>query len=113
MDNELKEILLNMQDHIVGLYGRIDNLDGRMDKLDSRMDKLDNRMDKLDSRMDTLEQDVRDIKLTIENDINRKISVLYDAHVDSLRYRQELIKVIDKVDNHEMRIDNLEKAYSS
>ena len=106
MDNELKEILLNMQDHIVGLYGRIDNLDSRIDNLDSRMDKLD-------SRMDTLEQDVRDIKLTIENDINRKISVLYDTHVDSLRYRQELIKVIDKVDNHEMRIDNLEKAYSS
>ncbi len=106
MDNELKEILLNMQNHIVGLYGRIDNLDGRMDK-------LDNRMDKLDSRMDTLEQDVRDIKITIENDINRKISVLYDAHLDGLRYRQELISVIDKVDNHEMRIDNLEKAYSS
>ena len=141
MDNELKEFLGNIQASISDLQTSMTGMSGRMDHLESglnsRMDHLESglKQDVTELKQDVsglkqdvtvlkqdvsglkqdvtvLKQDVSDIKITIENDTNKKISALYDGYVNYLNYQEELIQVHDKVNNHEMRIDNLEKAYS-
>lgn len=44
------------------------------------------------------------------NEIDRKISALFDARMDELRYRKENKETREKVFELDMRVDNLEKA---
>lgn len=91
MDNELKEVLFNIQDGIIG---------------------LSNRMDKLDNQIDKVKDDVASIKLTLENETNKKIDVLYDGRIDEIRHREEFVETIATVENLQVRVDNLEKAFT-
>ncbi len=88
----------------------MDKLESKVDKLESKVDKLESKVDKLESRMDTLDDSVHKIHLTLENETNRKISVLFDSRVDEIRHRQENAETREKVANLEMRVDNLEKT---
>lgn len=62
------------------LSEKIDNLEGRFDNLDGRFDNLENRIDSLESKVDRIDLDVRDIKVSIENEIKPQISVIAEAH---------------------------------
>ena len=57
-----------------------------------------------------VDDSVHKIHLTLENETNRKISVLFDSRVDEIRHRQENAETREKVANLEMRVDNLEKT---
>ncbi|MDO4305872.1 MAG: hypothetical protein Q4C77_03495 [Eubacteriales bacterium] len=57
-----------------------------------------------------LEKSVRNIELTIENEISIKIDALFDGRVDEIRHRKENMETNAKVADLEMRVDNLEKA---
>ena len=57
-----------------------------------------------------LKGSVKTIELKLENEIDRKISALFDAHIDELRYRKENKETREKVASLEMRVDNLEKV---
>ena len=93
------------------LESKVDKLESKVDKLESKVDKLESKVDKLESRMDTLDDSVHKIHLTLENETNRKISILFDSRVDDeIRHRQENAETREKVANLEMRVDNLEKT---
>ena len=53
---------------------------------------------------------VKTIELKLENEIDRKISALFDSRMDELRYRKENKETREKVFELDMRVDNLEKA---
>ena len=108
--NELKSDVTILKSQMVELRSDVAKLESRMDRLESRMDKLESKVDKLESRMDTLDDSVHKIHLTLENETNRKISVLFDSRVDEIRHRQENAETREKVANLEMRVDNLEKT---
>ena len=57
-----------------------------------------------------LKGSVKTIELKLENEIDRKISALFDARMDELRYRKENKETREKVFELDMRVDNLEKA---
>ena len=57
-----------------------------------------------------LKGSVKTIELKLENEIDRKISALFDARMDELRYRKENKETREKVFELVMRVDNLEKA---
>ena len=57
-----------------------------------------------------LKGSVKTIELKLENEIGRKISALFDARMDELRYRKENKETREKVFELDMRVDNLEKA---
>lgn len=62
------------------LSEKLDNLEGRFDNLEGRFDNLENRIDSLESKVDRIDLDVRDIKVSIENEIKPQISVIAEAH---------------------------------
>ena len=105
--NELKSDVTILKSQMVELRSDVAKLESRMDRLESRMDKLESKVDKLESRMDTLDDSVHKIHLTLENETNRKISVLFDSRVDEIRHRQENAETREKVANLEMQVDNL------
>lgn len=72
MEERVINILLDIKADIGGLKKGQEELkegqqrlEGRMDRLDGRMDGLEGRMDNFEGRMDALEDDVTDVKTTV------------------------------------------------
>ena len=130
-DAELRNILFSIQGSIAGFQN--DMSDVKNDIADMRTDIANMKTDITNMKTDIanmktdisnmkaditnmksdivqLKGSVKTIELKLENEIDRKISALFDAHMDELRYRKENKETREKVFELDMRVDNLEKA---
>ena len=109
-DAELRNILFSIQGSIAGFQN--DMSDVKNDIADMRTDIANMKTDITNMKSDIvqLKGSVKTIELKLENEIDRKISALFDAHMDELRYRKENKETREKVFELDMRVDNLEKA---
>lgn len=71
-------------------------------KVDARFKKIDERFDKIDARFDTIEEQIRELKKTI------------DMNIDALSMLTQELREIKHIEfqvyNHENRIKKLEEA---
>lgn len=102
-DAELRNILFSIQGSIAGFQN--DMSDVKNDIADMRTDITNMKSDIVQ-----LKGSVKTIELKLENEIDRKISALFDSRMDELRYRKENKETREKVFELDMRVDNLEKA---
>ena len=102
-DAELRNILFSIQGSIAGFQN--DMSDVKNDIADMRTDIANMKTDIVQ-----LKGSVKTIELKLENEIDRKISALFDSRMDELRYRKENKETREKVFELDMRVDNLEKA---
>lgn len=123
-DAELRNILFSIQGSIAGFQN--DMSDVKNDIADMKTDIANMKTDITNMKADItnmktditnmksdivqLKGSVKTIELKLENEIDRKISALFDAHMDELRYRKENKETREKVFELDMRVDNLEKA---
>jgi len=109
-DAELRNILFSIQGSIAGFQN--DMSDVKNDIADMKTDIANMKTDITNMKSDIvqLRGSVKTIELKLENEIDRKISALFDARMDELRYRKENKETREKVFELDMRVDNLEKA---
>ena len=121
IEEKLDERLGPVEGQIDCMNGRLDSMDERMDRMDKRFDSMDERMDHMDKRFDSLEDDVRSLKLSIENQIEplvrEAVSILkspvrstheeLDFRVNTLEVTTKDIEVI--ASDHEKRLQTLEE----
>ena len=117
-DAELRNILFSIQGSIAGFQN--DMSDVKNDIADMRTDIANMKTDITNMKADitnmktditNMKSDiVKTIELKLENEIDRKISALFDSRMDELRYRKENKETREKVFELDMRVDNLEKA---
>ena len=130
-DAELRNILFSIQGSIAGFqndmsdvkndiaYMRTDIANMKTDITNMKTDIANMKTDITNMKTDItnmksdivqLKGSVKTIELKLENEIDRKISALFDARMDELRYRKENKETREKVFELDMRVDNLEKA---
>lgn len=123
-DTELRSILFSIQGSIIGLQSDMSDMKNDMagmktdianmktDIANMKTDIVNMKADIINVKTDIkeLQGSVKKIELKLENEIDRKISALFDAHIDELRYRKENKEIREKVASLEMRVDNLEKV---
>lgn len=109
-DAELRNILFSIQGSIAGFQN--DMSDVKNDIADMKTDIANMKTDITNMKSDIvqLKGSVKTIELKLENEIDRKISALFDARMDELRYRKENKETREKIFELDMRVDNLEKA---
>ena len=109
-DAELRNILFSIQGSIAGFQN--DMSDVKNDIADMKTDIANMKTDITNMKLDIvqLKGSVKTIELKLENEIDRKISALFDSRMDELRYRKENKETREKVFELDMRVDNLEKA---
>ena len=109
-DAELRNILFSIQGSIAGFQN--DMSDVKNDIADMKTDIANMKTDITNMKADIvqLKGSVKTIELKLENEIDRKISALFDSRMDELRYRKENKETREKVFELDMRVDNLEKA---
>lgn len=102
----MNQRLDTMQADISGMKGDITGMQGDIKTMQATMGTMQ-------ADIVTLQGDVRKLNQTvtrIENDHGKKIGLLYDAHVDTLRNAATIKTLYDKVDSHDHRIFALELA---
>ena len=123
-DAELRNILFSIQGSIAGFQN--DMSDVKNDIADMKTDIANMKTDITNMKTDItnmktdiknmkaeikkINKNIKTIELKLKNEIDRKISALFDARMDELRYRKENKETREKVFELDMRVDNLEKA---
>ena len=87
--DKVDDRLDKMDDRFDRMDERLDKMDERFDRMDDRFDRMDDRFDKMDQRVDNLEKttkgELRAIKMYLENEIEPKISIVAEGHIDLMR----------------------------
>ena len=74
-----------------GIDARLDGIDARLYGIDARLDGIDARLDGVAVRLDNMETDIKDIKLTIENELRVNIQRIAEGHLDLDRKLREAL----------------------
>lgn len=97
-DSEKLDLILN----------KMDNLENKIDRLEERVARLEEKVDKLEERVDCIETDVRDIKLTLENEIRTNIQRVAEGHLDLSRNLHEVMKPNNEIEMLAVKVSMLE-----
>lgn len=117
VDSRLDKVddrLDKMDDRFDRMDDRFDRMDERLDKMDERFDRMDDRFDKMDQRVDNLEKttkgELRAIKMYLENEIEPKISIVAEGHIDLMRKFQKIQVCNEEWEMMKMRVLALERG---
>lgn len=97
---EIKEQQINTNRRLDKMDERLDGIDERLDKMDERFDGIDERFEGMDKRFDGLtllvtenSRRLKNIELTLENEITPNIMRVAEAHLDLSRKLDEALKI--------------------
>ena len=108
--SDVKNDIADMKTDIANMKTDITNMKTDITNMKAEITNMKTDITNMKSDIVQLKGSVKTIELKLENEIDRKISALFDARMDELRYRKENKETREKVFELDMRVDNLEKA---
>ena len=108
--SDVKNDIADMKTDIANMKTDITNMKTDITNMKADITNMKTDITNMKSDIVQLRGSVKTIELKLENEIGRKISALFDARMDELRYRKENKETREKVFELDMRVDNLEKA---
>ena len=108
--SDVKNDIADMKTDIANMKTDITNMKTDITNMKTDITNMKTDITNMKSDIVQLKGSVKTIELKLENEIDRKISALFDARMDELRYRKENKETREKVFELDMRVDNLEKA---
>ena len=108
--SDVKNDIADMKTDIANMKTNITNMKADITNMKADITNMKSDITNMKSDIVQLKGSVKTIELKLENEIDRKISDLFDARMDELRYRKENKETREKVFELDMRVDNLEKA---
>lgn len=112
--DKVDDRLDKMDDRFDRMDERLDKMDERFDRMDDRFDRMDDRFDKMDQRVDNLEKttkgELRAIKMYLENEIEPKISIVAEGHIDLMRKFRKIQVCKEEGEMMKMRVLALERG---
>ena len=112
--DKVDDRLDKMDDRFDRMDERLDKMDERFDRMDDRFDRMDDRFDKMDQRVDNLEKttkgELRAIKMYLENEIEPKISIVAEGHIDLMRKFRKIQVCREEWEMMKMRVLALERG---
>ena len=86
---EVKEDVSVLKTEMVEVKNNICRLEDRMTKVEDRMTNVEDRMTTLEGRMTNVENDVSAVRCIIENETNKNIQLLAEAHLSSNKHSMD------------------------
>ena len=108
--SDVKNDIAYMKTDIANMKTDITNMKTDITNIKADITNMKTDITNMKSDIVQLKGSVKTIELKLENEVDRKISALFDARMDELRYRKENKETREKVFELDMRVDNLEKA---
>ena len=101
----LDEKVTCLDEKVTCLDEKVTCLDEKVSDLDEKVTCLDTRVSEMDERFTT---DIREIKITLESEVNRNIAVIADGHLSLDRKLDEALKVNQEREMLLLRVNRLE-----
>ncbi len=102
---------MNTEQMLEVILQKINTMDARMENVENKIDSMDARIDSIDARVKLLEplsQQVKEIQLTLENEISKKINIIAEGHLDLSRKLDEAMGFQKREEMIRLRITSLE-----
>lgn len=80
----------------------------KLEDNDAMFENIDTRLDNIDVRLNAVETDVKDIKLTLENEIRVNIQRVAEGHLDLARNLHDAMKPNNEVEILAIKVRMLE-----
>lgn len=101
--NEVKETINNdilprlgrIEERLDRVEERLDRVEERLDRVEERLDKVEERLDKVEECLDRVEYDVRELKITLENDIKPRLRNIGNCYLTTYRRYQSGVNQIE------------------
>ena len=97
--------LERMEEKLNSLDNKVTYLDEKVSDLDEKVTCLDTRVSEMDERFT---KDIREIKITLESEVNRNIAVIAEGHLSLDRKLDEALKVHQEREMLLLRVNRLE-----
>ena len=101
MDQKLEEKVMpqinNLGNRFDNLETRFDGLEARFDGLETRFDDLETSVDDLSGSFSSLDSRVKNIELTLENDVVPRLSHIEQCYIDTFERYQEGVQKLDEM----------------
>ena len=97
--------LERMEEKLNSLDNKVTYLDEKVSDLDEKVTCLDTRVSEMDERFT---KDIREIKITLESEVNRNIAVIAEGHLSLDRKLDEALKVNQEREMLLLRVNRLE-----
>lgn len=76
-------------------------------KIDKRFEAFEKRLDTIEKRLDTVEKDIKDIKFTLENEIEPRLQNIENCYLTTFeRYQAG----VEQIDSMQMDVNILKKV---
>ncbi|MGN0324242.1 MAG: hypothetical protein ACI4DZ_14115 [Oliverpabstia sp.] len=103
---KLDTSMLQMENRICDKLAEVENrLEERITQVET---KFDERITNLEVKYDNLDKKVSGLKITLDNDIDKKISIIAEGHLSLSRKLDESLRVMQKQEMMDLHIINLE-----
>lgn len=90
------------------IIAKIETMDQKITTMDERITSMDERITSMDEKINALDTDVKDIKLTLENEIRPNIMRVAEGHLDLSRKLDQAIKSNNEFEMLSIRVGMLE-----
>lgn len=87
---------------------KLDLILEKVGAIEERMDTMEKRMDSMEEKMDTMGTDIRDIRLTLENEIRVNIQRVAEGHFDLSRLLHDAMRPSNEVEMLAVKVRMLE-----
>ncbi|MCI9639141.1 hypothetical protein D1155_02665 [Anaerotruncus sp. 80] len=101
----LDEKVTCLDEKVTCLDEKVTCLDEKVSDLDEKVTCLDTRVSEMDERFT---KDIREIKITLEREVNRNIAVIAEGHLSLDRKLDEALKVNQEREMLLLRVNRLE-----
>ncbi len=101
----LDEKVTCLDEKVTCLDEKVTCLDEKVSDLDEKVTCLDTRVSEMDERFT---KDIREIKITLESEVNRNIAVIAEGHLSLDRKLDEALKVNQEREMLLLRVNRLE-----
>ncbi len=111
MENKFSNMeskLSNIESRLSTLEDKVSNMESRLSIVEDKISKIESKLDSLDNRLNTVENDVKDIKITLENEIRVNIQRIAEGHLDLARNLQKAQKPSAEVENLIIQVNMLQ-----
>ena len=97
-----------LENEVSTLKNEVSALKNEVSTLKDEVSTLKDEVSTLKSEVDTLKQSNTDIKLTIENELNRNIQLVAEGHLDLNRKLEEVMRPVNALEMLQVQVNMLQ-----
>lgn len=111
---ELHGSVASLDSRMISVEGRMASMEGKMSSVESRLSTVESKITTIEGDVASLRNEVGKLALKVENDVCRKIDLLFETRSE-VNYRLDSIEnkidiLTTKVDRHDIEIKVIKAA---